>query len=297
MARAGTGGYVAARGMKNLAGNLNETFAGTDQQDCQEFLVFVLDGLHEDLNLNGHRERLRELDEREERVRERYNVRLASTIEWERYLKSDTSLIVDMFQGQYMSRLKCMVCGTTSSTYTAFSTLSLPLASGRSIDLYQCFAQFVAPEVLDGDDAWFCSHCKRKQRTVKTMSISRLPPVLIIHLKRFKRSMYSVDKLETPVQYPLYNLDLTGYWPNPEITDPEHRKRLDQLPKRGQQPPFRYNLYAVSAHDGSLKSGHYTAFVSKPGTGWCHYDDVHVTRVPEQAALTNKAYLLFYQRI
>ncbi|PRT52383.1 Ubiquitin carboxyl-terminal hydrolase 4 [Wickerhamiella sorbophila] len=297
MARAGTGGYVAARGMKNLAGILNETFAGTDQQDCQEFLVFVLDGLHEDLNVNGHRERLRELDEREERVRERYNVRLASTIEWERYLKSDTSLIVDMFQGQYMSRLKCMVCGTTSSTYTAFSTLSLPLAAGRSIDLYQCFAQFVAPEVLDGDDAWFCSHCKRKQRTIKTMSISRLPPVLVIHLKRFKRTMHSVDKLETPVQYPLYNLDLTGYWPNPEITDPEHRNRLDQLPKRGQQPPFRYNLYAVTAHDGSLKSGHYTAYVSKPGTGWCHYDDIHVTRVSEQAALTNKAYLLFYQRI
>lgn len=297
MERAGTGGYVAPRGMKNLAGQLNETFAGRDQQDCQEFLVFVLDGLHEDLNLNGHRERLRELDEHEERVRERYNVRLASTIEWERYLKSDTSLIVDMFQGQYMSRLKCMVCGTTSSNYTAFSTLSLPLAAGRSIDLHQCFAQFVAPEILDGDDAWFCSHCKRKQRTVKTMSISRLPPVLIIHLKRFRRTLRSVDKLETPVSYPLHNLDLTGYWPNPEVTDPDHLRRLAQLPKRGQQPPFRYNLYAVTAHDGSLKSGHYTAFVSKPGTGWCHYDDIHITRVPDHAAITNKAYLLFYQRI
>jgi ubiquitin C-terminal hydrolase len=36
--------------LKKQVGKLNETFAGFAQQDSQELLRFLLDGLHEDLN-------------------------------------------------------------------------------------------------------------------------------------------------------------------------------------------------------------------------------------------------------
>jgi ubiquitin C-terminal hydrolase len=35
---------------KNVISQVAPYFAGTEQQDCQEFLVYLLDGLHEDLN-------------------------------------------------------------------------------------------------------------------------------------------------------------------------------------------------------------------------------------------------------
>ena len=35
---------------KNTIGEINPTFKGNEQQDCQEFLSFLLQGLHEDLN-------------------------------------------------------------------------------------------------------------------------------------------------------------------------------------------------------------------------------------------------------
>lgn len=285
--------YVTPFGLKQLIGTLRSEFSGYEQQDCHEFLTFLLDGLHEELNSKGHVPRHEQLDEQQERRRELMPVRVAATIEWERYLANDTSLIVDIFQGQYLSRLRCSFCSTTSTTYAAFSSLSLPIAGDSLLD---CFNEFVKPEVLDGDNSWYCPNCKQPRRTVKTMAISRLPPVLIIHLKRFQRTWNSVDKLATPVRYPIHNLDLTAYWPATPIVDPHYKKLLRDLPHRGQVPPFIYDLGAVTVHQGTLKGGHYTAFVKKAMKGWCYFDDANATPVPETAALSRNAYLLFYHR-
>lgn len=51
------------------------------------------------------------------------------------------------------------------------------------------------------------------------------------------------NKLETFVDFPVDNLDLSAY-----IT-------------HGNQKSYNYTLYAVSNHFGSMGGGHYTAFV------------------------------------
>jgi ubiquitin carboxyl-terminal hydrolase 8 len=45
---------IAPRRFKALIGQFNEQFVSNDQQDAQEFLLFLLDGLHEDLNRVSH---------------------------------------------------------------------------------------------------------------------------------------------------------------------------------------------------------------------------------------------------
>lgn len=289
--------YVGPVSLKQLAGQLRDTFQGYEQQDCQEFLTFILDGLHEDLNSNGDKERLKELTETEERRRENMSVRVASTIEWERYLKSDYSLIVDTCQGQYQSRLRCLTCNFTSTTYNVFSFLSLPIPLNHNVvALHDCFDLFTTEEILDGDDAWHCPRCKQPRRTSKRLQISRLPNILIIHLKRFRQRAWArtSDKLETFVTYPVNNLDLTEYWPN-YSGDDEHR--LSRIPVRGQTAPFRYDLYAVANHYGTLKGGHYTSVVRKGRKGWCYFDDTRITRnVPLESLVNQNAYVLFYER-
>ena len=42
---------IAPRNFKTLLGKINEQFEGRDQQDSQEFLSFMLDALHEELNI------------------------------------------------------------------------------------------------------------------------------------------------------------------------------------------------------------------------------------------------------
>ena len=42
--------YVAPRGFKAKIGRFCRVFCGYGQQDSQELLAFLLDGLHEDMN-------------------------------------------------------------------------------------------------------------------------------------------------------------------------------------------------------------------------------------------------------
>ncbi|KAK9455241.1 hypothetical protein V1511DRAFT_459397 [Dipodascopsis uninucleata] len=280
--------------MKDVSGRLRPEFSGYDQQDAQEFLTFLLDTLHEDLNINGGKPRLPPLTEKEERVREQYTVRYASFLEWERYLRSDNSAIVSIFQGQYQSRLTCTTCGFTSTTYNPFSCLSLPLAPGSRVSLKDCFDLFVAEEILDKEDAWNCTDCKQQRKAMKALKISRLPLILIIHLKRFKVNGRWSNKLDTFVDFPLHNLDLTSYWPEYTVDD---QKWLEKFPPNDQKPPFKYNLYGVVNHYGSVRGGHYTALVHKNNKGWLIFDDSRVAMCSRDKVVTKDAYVLFYERV
>lgn len=279
---------------KFACGSINSLFKDMSQQDCQEFCQFLLDGMHEDLNQCGGNPPLKELSKQAEDLREKLSFRIASSIEWERYLTTDFSVIVDLFQGQYASRLQCKVCEHTSTTYQPFSVLSVPMPTKKNGNLIDCFTEFTKCENLEVDEQWSCPHCKKKQPSTKKLTITRLPRNLIIHLKRFDNRM---NKNGAFVNYP-FTLDLTKFWPDdfdgnlpPGVTD--------ELPSRGQVPPFNYKLYGVACHFGSLYGGHYTAYVDKGvKNGWYYFDDTIYRPIKNHnEPITASAYVLFYHRI
>lgn len=278
---------------KIACGTINSLFRDCSQQDCQEFCQFLLDGLHEDLNQCGGNPRLKELSEEAEKIREKLSMRIASSIEWERYLTTDFSVIVDLFQGQYASQLKCQVCGRTSTTYQPFSVLSVPLPSLKSCNILDCFQEFTKVETLEKDEQWSCPDCKKRQPSTKKITITRLPRNLIIHLKRFDNMM---NKNNVFVSYP-HTLDLTPFWAND--FDGRLPPGVTELPTRGQVPPFSYKLYAVASHTGTLYGGHYTAYVHKGSQrGWCYFDDTNWRRSrSDNECITSNAYVLFYHRV
>ena len=113
-----------------------------------------------------------------------------------------------------------------------------------------------------------CPRCKTLRKATKTLSLSRLPPVLLIHLKRFSFKGPFTDKIEKHVDFPLKGLDLTNYMP-PPLPPGVDRAGTQTYPPddpRSQIPPYRYDLYAVTNHFGSLSSGHCTSvsFVPSP---------------------------------
>lgn len=279
---------------KLACGSINSLFKESGQQDCQEFCQFLLDGLHEDLNQCGNNPPLKELSPDAEKRREKLSMRIASSIEWERFLTTDFSVIVDLFQGQYASQLRCQVCQLTSTTYQPFSVLSVPVPHTRSCNILDCFSEFTKTEVLEIDEQWSCPDCKKKQPSTKKLTITRLPRNLVIHLKRFDNML---NKNNVFVKYP-FLLDLTSYWAD------DFDGRLppgvsDELPTRGQVPPFKYKLYAVASHSGSLYGGHYTAYVDKGlNRGWYYFDDTNCRPVrTETECITSNAYVLFYHRV
>ncbi|QRV73950.1 ubiquitin carboxyl-terminal hydrolase [Ceratobasidium sp. AG-Ba] len=280
-------------------------FAGTEQHDSQEFLIFFLDGLHEDLNRIFVKPTFEELTPEREAELERMPKQLAGAYEWARYRRRNDSIVVDYFQGQFCNQMQCLTCNETSTTYNAFLNLSVPIPAGKGVSkvsLNQCIDALVNREVMDNADAWHCPRCKKARKAAKQLTLSRMPPVLIIHLKRFSFKGPFTDKLETLVEFPLQNLDFTNYMPSPlpPGRDREELKTLEsyspQTDPRCQMPQYKYELYGVTNHFGSLSSGHYTAFVKSRGK-WMYCDDSRITTADPKDVVGKPAYILFYKRI
>lgn len=81
-----------------------------------------------------------------------------------------------------------------------------------SATLNDCFELFTQREELTDENSWMCPKCKKQTNASKKLCISTVPPILIIHLKRFfYKSKSSNFKLTTPVWFPTCNLDISKY--------------------------------------------------------------------------------------
>lgn len=236
---------------------------------------------------------------------------------WLRYLYRNDSIVVQLFQGQLKSQLVCGHCGKTSTTYNPFMYLSLPIPgnAGSAVRISDCLKEFFKDERLDGGDAWRCPRCKVARPAVKRLSISKLPKILLIHLKRFSQNGPFRDKINTHVDFPVNDLDLfpyltqsaqqllVAYYQRGKRNGADTQTLLPALANLPSQPPQKFDLYAISNHYGNMNGGHYTAFVRQTGLRkWFQFDDSRVTELcemgnqqAEQSTIkTRYAYSLFY---
>lgn len=249
-------------------------FMGYSQQDAQEFLRYLLEGLHEDVNRVTIKPTplTQDIDDRlpdGEKAQEA----------WQRYTRMDNSKIVDLFVGQLKSTLKCTHCGHCSVTFDPFWDLSLPIPSRTGqLRLSQCLDSFTREETLDGDEKPTCSKCKERRKCTKSFSIQRFPKILVIHLKRFSPMERFRGKLSCTVDFPLEGLDMSNYAADAKSSQ------------------CRYTLYAISNHSGTTYSGHYTAYCKHPYTGaWHEYNDSRVSTISSRSLVSGEAYVLFYE--
>lgn len=294
-------------------------FIGFSQQDSQELMAFLLDGLHEDLNRIQNKPYIEIKNDIETRPDE-----VVAEESWNNYKKRNDSIVVDTFHAMLKSTLVCPSCGLVSVTFDPFCYLSLPLAikqekltslpatgdadktnikasgadssatsSSESVEpsaqkvntkptlqLKDCITQFTSVERLGAYDPWYCPRCKKHQQATKKFDIWSLPKVLIIHLKRFSFSRSWRDKIDTLVEFPVDNLDMSEY-----VLNPAQKKQK-----------MIYNLIGVSNHFGGLGGGHYTAFAKNSiQDAWYSFDDALVTQTSSKNVVTRSAYVLFYQ--
>eukprot|EP01105_Mastigella_eilhardi_P002122 TRINITY_DN1254_c0_g1_i1.p1 TRINITY_DN1254_c0_g1~~TRINITY_DN1254_c0_g1_i1.p1 ORF type:complete len:1404 (+),score=288.29 TRINITY_DN1254_c0_g1_i1:40-4251(+) len=98
-----------------------QQFAGNQQHDAHELLIFLLDALHEDLNRVKKKPYTEAVDAEGKSDEELAN------LSWDTYKLRNQSVVVDLCQGQTRSVLTCPTCGYASVTFEPFSCLSLPL--------------------------------------------------------------------------------------------------------------------------------------------------------------------------
>ncbi|XP_008497301.2 ubiquitin carboxyl-terminal hydrolase 4 isoform X1 [Calypte anna] len=117
--------HVAPRMFKTQVGRFAPQFSGYQQQDSQELLAFLLDGLHEDLNRVKKKPYLELKD-----ANGRPDLEVAKEA-WENHRLRNDSIIVDIFHGLFKSTLVCPKCSKVSVTFDPFCYLTLPLPLRR----------------------------------------------------------------------------------------------------------------------------------------------------------------------
>ncbi|KAL3331591.1 hypothetical protein AABB24_035099 [Solanum stoloniferum] len=162
------------------------------------------------------------------------------------------------------------------------SGLTVKKTKQEAISLFSCLEAFLKEEPLGPDDMWYCPCCKEHRQASKKLDLWRLPDILVFHLKRFSYSRWLKNKLDTFVNFPIHNLDLSKYVKSTDLSESSHV----------------YELYAISNHYGGLGGGHYTAYCKLiDDDRWYHFDDSHVSPVAELDIKTSAAYVLFYRRV
>ncbi|XP_078432554.1 ubiquitin-specific protease 2 [Wolffia australiana] len=142
-----------------------------------------------------------------------------------------------------------------------------------------------------------CQSCwqkNTKRDATKRILIDKAPCVLTIHLKRFSQdSRGQLSKLSGHVSFQ-ETLDLRPY--------------MNSRSREGEKSSY-YRLVGVVEHEGSMRGGHYVAYVrgeksqmgnmSKEGhgSGWFYASDALVKEVSLTKVLQSEAYLLFYEKV
>jgi ubiquitin carboxyl-terminal hydrolase 2/21 len=199
---------VTPTDLKNQVSKVARQFTGYGQQDAQEFLRFLLDGMHNELNRISTKPKYKEINCEKESVDQQSET-------WQQYFHArDDSIITDLFEGQLCSSITCTKCNHKSYTFDNFMDLSvsIPRKAVRMtgyIDVTECLSNYIQPEVMESC-GYKCSKCKTVDNMEKQMTIFRFPKILVIHLKRFYNSTMRREKLSTTVNIP-DSLDVRPY--------------------------------------------------------------------------------------
>ncbi|AMD19586.1 HCL565Wp [Eremothecium sinecaudum] len=116
------------RNFKTTISHLNSLFAGYQQQDSQEFLAFLLDGLHEDLNRIKEKPYVEKPElNTEDNIAKFEAIKKLADETWAKHKLRNKSVILDLFVGLYKSTLVCPECEKVSITFDPYNELTLPL--------------------------------------------------------------------------------------------------------------------------------------------------------------------------
>jgi ubiquitin carboxyl-terminal hydrolase 4/11/15 len=107
------------------------------------------------------------------------------------------------------------------------------------------------------------------------MELYNTPPIMIIHLKRFKAN----NKIDTLVDFPVEDLDMSQYLIGPSKDKDNH-----------------YELFGVAHHYGGMGGGHYVASAKNYFDGkWYNFNDSSVSGERMDDVVSSSAYVLFYR--
>lgn len=216
---------------------------------------------------------------------------------------TETEYPFHLFRGIVESNVQCGSCNATSCKLDPIEDVGLEVtvAGGKLADVDASLKRFIQSEELDS--GYKCDKCGKVGKATKTSKLASIPPILTLHLKRFRYGAVGGDssrrgrstdaphgasgsaKIEGHVGFKtLLNI-------GPYMTE-----AVRQNNKQAAYTMCR--LFAVIVHSGkNSHSGHYIAYVKNVSKKeeWWKMDDAKVTLVNASEVTNAEAYMLFYR--
>lgn len=256
--------HVAALKQRDL-------FMGYQQNDVQEFLLFIIDCFHTalsrevDMQITG--ESKSDID----------NLAVTAYKMMQNMYKKDYSDMLNIFYGIHVSQItNAETNEVMSMSAEPFSVISLSIPGKQNPSLFDCFDLYCDKELLSGENAWFNDKTGNKESAKRNIIFWSLPNIMIIDLKRSK---INNKKLHTLVDIPMENVDFSKYV------------------KGYNSVSYIYDLYGVCNHSGGGGGGgHYFAYIKNANGKWYNFNDTTVNEIQADKVISAMSYCLFYRK-
>lgn len=284
-------------------------FTGFAQNDCSEFLMFVLDNFHESLK----RQVKMSISGTPQNKKDKIAVKCFNKIK-DMYEK-EYSEMINIFFGVQIMRITN--AKDNSVVYTEnpepFFVINAPIpdknGNGRSSDTFtlnECFELMLEKELLEGDNAWYNEKTKTKEDVYIEHSFWNLPNILILCLKRFNN--YG-RKIHSSLVIPNQSNAINNKNNNKSNKDNNNQiienfslvVDLSKYVESHDANDYKYEVYGFCNHIGGPSGGHYISIVKTANNQWCVFNDQQVRKINNPSTdipkLYRHSYCLFLKKI
>jgi ubiquitin C-terminal hydrolase len=239
----------------------------------------------------------------------------------------DMEYSFQLFRGTVESNVTCESCKSTSSTLDPIEDIGLdvtPVSSSSSspppgflADVGTALQRFARAEALDS--GYKCEKCGKVGRATKQSRLASIPPILTLHLKRFRygetqKTVQNSNGQSTrrsnrssEVSQLLGSNSGGDYFSGKSGSakiegHSKFQQILDLKPYLTEELQAKHSnmfsrLFAVIVHAGkNSHSGHYIAYVRNIAKNeWWKMDDARITVASVHEVMNAEAYMLFYR--
>jgi len=243
-----------------------DNFCGRGQEDSHEFLVFVMDMLHEGLK----KEIPMTID-----IPPSITEKALSA--WRDAFTKSYSPLVDIFFGLHLLTTTCQGCKTSTHRFETFNCLKGALEGDEPHTISEYLRNELKEETIEGFD---CSKCSPiRQNAVLRRSYWKLPTCLAIAIKRFHGVGHKKTNAIVTPKEPI------GF---EEFFSPDSQEYSKSK---------KYQPYAMVDHHGSYFGGHYVTQALSANKGWFLYDDETTHELKEGPMFGKNTYIVFLRQM
>lgn len=233
----------------------------------------------------------------------------------------DSEYSFQLFRGTVESNVTCAACNAKSSKIDPIEDIGLDVSqtsssSGALSDVGSALKRFARAEPLDS--AYKCESCGAVGQATKQSRLASIPPILTLHLKRFRYGTEAQKPLlpgsnqgarrsnRSELSQLLGSNTTEFYGGKTGSAKIEGHSKFEQIldlkpyltaELQSQHSKMFCRLFAVIVHAGkNSHSGHYIAYVRNiVKNQWWKMDDSRVAAVSIQEVMSAEAYMLLYR--